>query len=263
VDVAYILGYARNNEELRFSLRSVDKNLKHDGVILSGFPPEWTQNTARLSVPAKGAARKFLNAARNMLAICQWEDTSQEFILMNDDFFVIEPVDEVQTHHRGYLERAIEIQFKKWGNSPYYKGMVATLEYLRGIGIDNPLAYHLHVPMVVDKTIMEEVLIDTGVTSPKPSTRPNYLLRTIYGNVANVGGTRSRDVKVASLKSADLTSVLRHGSPYLSTGDQSWRSGAVGRYIVGQFPDPCQYEVTQYRKKRSRRPNPQHRFRQR
>lgn len=70
-DVAYILGYARNNEELRFSLRSIDKNLKHDGVILSGFPPGWTQNTARLSVQAKGSARKFLNAARNMLAICQ------------------------------------------------------------------------------------------------------------------------------------------------------------------------------------------------
>lgn len=262
MDVVYILGFNRNNQELRFSLRSIDKNLAHDRVILSGYPPEWTTNTARLTVKSRAPSKKFLNAARNLLAACQWEGTSEEFILFNDDFFVIKPVDEIPMHHRGTLARAMEVHHKRWGANPYYKGMRATMQYLQAQGYDNPLAYHLHAPMVINKEIMEQVLIDTGVTNPAKK-RPNYLLRTIYGNVAEVGGTRARDVKVASNKSSSFTSVMKREPSFLSTSDQSFRHGAVGRWIVGQFTQSCQYEKGGPKPKQSRRPNPQHPHRHR
>lgn len=261
MDVVYYIGWSPNNAELRFSLRSVAQNLTHDRVIISGYPPDWTQNVAKLKVQGGSSSKKFLNAARNIMAACEWEGTSDEFILMNDDFFVIRPIEEVPTLHRGTLARAMENHQKRWGRNTYFKGMQATMRYLNELGYDDPLAYHLHLPMVINKELMREVLIDTGVT--RTGKRPDYLLRTIYGNVAEIGGTKSRDVKVASTKSAALTTVMKMKPAFLSTSDQSFRHGAVGRWITGLFPEPCEYEMAAQPKTRNRRAHPQHPHRQR
>ena len=238
MDIVYLVKPGERNDELRLSLRSL-VNMPHDQVVIAGYSPNWVTNVVRLPVPQTGP-RKYLNAARNLLAACSSTDITQQFVLFNDDFFVVKPLEAIPTHHRGLLATVMNHHKKRYGTNGYYRGMEESRKWLEARGHDEPLSYHLHTPMIVDKTVMKQVLEDSGIHTP--GGRPEYHLRTMYGNVARVGGDRIRDCKVASSASATLTAVQRRGLPYISTSDRSFQRGAVGNYLRGLFPTPGPYE---------------------
>jgi hypothetical protein len=111
--------------------------------------------------------------------------------------------------------------------------------------ITGALAYSLHVPMVVNKHVMRNCLLATGLD--KPHDRPDYHMRTIYGNVARVGGAKHRDPKV---QTTGHYTQYRPGFPFASTSDRAFAGGYIGKFIKAQFPDPSPYEhPTKYRTK--------------
>src|SRR5690606_42080189 len=65
----------------------------------------------------------------------------------------------------------------------YRSGAAATMRLLQELGIKEPLSYELHIPMVVDRDRMLEVL-----NLPQARRIPVLHKRTLYGNLAGVGG---------------------------------------------------------------------------
>jgi CCR4-NOT transcriptional regulation complex NOT5 subunit len=40
--------------------------------------------------------------------ICECEDISDDFILMNDDFYILNKVEEIKYYHRGKLKKVLK-----------------------------------------------------------------------------------------------------------------------------------------------------------
>ena len=101
-DVVYVVRPGDDNEELRYSLRSVAKNAPHRDVWIVGTVPSWTQNVKGL--PLTAADEKFANQRQSLTAAAGEKGISDPFVLFNDDMFVMEPITEWRTWNLDTIE---------------------------------------------------------------------------------------------------------------------------------------------------------------
>jgi hypothetical protein len=227
-DVVYVVGPWDRNEELRYSLRSLAAHLPHGRVWVAGHRPPWLADTVEhIEVTQKDS--RFVSSTANLRAACEHPEVSEEFVYFNDDFFVMEPVDQVPVLHRGPLADVIGAT----RSSLYRRGAQATALLMERLGLAKGgplLSYELHVPLPVSKTLMLEAMT-------AGAKLPVLHKRTLYGNLHHIGGEQIADVKV---KGADNRGP---SGPWLSTTDASFEQGAVGERIRAAFPEPCRYEA--------------------
>lgn len=218
-DVVYLVRSGHQNEELRHSLRSL-ANLPHGRVWLAGFQPRWTAEVGRIEVDQ--TAGKWANQQANLHAAASHPDVSDPFVLFNDDFFVMQPLEAVPVWHRGPFR---EIAPRYEGRPGEYPRRIrATAAELGG----DALSYDaIHVPM----TLVKQQILDT-----LEDLADGLLFRSVHGNRWRIGGSRHRDVKIARSK------VLAEG-PLTSTTGRSFRTLPVGKQIRQMFPDPGRYET--------------------
>jgi hypothetical protein len=232
MDVVYICRPG-DNEELRYSIRSVVKNLPHSRIWLVGGKPSWYTGD-HINVPQKKS--KFKNARANMNAIVANKEISDDFILMNDDFFILKPIKRPAYYYAGTLQQKIEYFESEHPRSKYTQLLRKTMKVLNENGIEEPLDYALHVPFVMNKQKLAEVL---------PLSISWHIS---YGNIHRVAGERvsvknggSRDVKVY-VKSGKFTGIPKNSISdiYLSTADNSFQH--VLGLLAKRFPKPSKYE---------------------
>lgn len=216
------------NEELRYSIRSVVENLPPGNIWLVGGKPDWyTGNYIQI----RQDMPKIKNATNNLKAICNSKEISDEFVLMNDDFFAVKPVETISYYHSGLLSEKIELYQDLQPTSSYTRSLEDTYRRLLKLGVSNPLDYELHVPMIMTKSNLRMAL------------RGNALWRSTYGNIFNVGGKKITDVKVYASspllrKSYDYSSFKYD---YISSDDESFNK-LLKDFLFDMFPNPTVYE---------------------
>jgi len=92
------------------------------------------------------------------------------------------------------------------------------------------ISYDLHVPLVVYKEPMQEAL-----RWAEKARCDAIHVRTLYGNLVDLGGTRIRDPKMTR------RSDPFPDGPWLSSSDETFRS-IIEPVLRYQFPDKCDYE---------------------
>lgn len=230
MDILYPLKEIDNNFELRYSLRSL-KNLPHDRVFVCGYKPRWmTDDVIEIPVPQNPHETKYLRSVKNLMAAMKDERLSEDFILMNDDFFVMLPVKEVPVLHRGPLNDMVNYYHSRFSNSPYTAGLIKTFHKLDQMGIDDALSYEVHAPMVFNKKKFLEVL-------EMSLEMDGFGKRTLYGNINKLGGELIQDVKFTNPRRAILDDM-----PFVSTDEGSFLYHQIGGYIRGRFTERSQYE---------------------
>lgn len=232
-----------DHAELRYSLRSVAANLDHDRVWIAGHKPSWLTDVGYISVLQRRS--KYENSTANVRAACEHPEVSADFVLMNDDFFVTQPMDAVPVLHRGPIADVYAYyESVRPTLSPYLSGMAQTRDLLESLGHTDLLSYEVHVPMPVNKQAMIEALqLAAGVrlkhNDPFRSKRITALhKRTLYGNHFSIGGTFSEDCKVFR-DDQDFDAER----PFLSTDDVVFSKGRVGEMLRDRFPEPSPYEA--------------------
>lgn len=234
MDLVYIVRPGENNDELRYSLRTVDQHLEHDRVVIVGHTPTWL--TGVESIETQQVGTKHANARANMVTACTTQAISDPFILMNDDFFLTAPVDQVPDLHHGPLAAELADYQSRYPLNQRMIGMGKTLDLLRTLGHHDPLSYELHVPMIVDKATMLEGL---GLAEQAGIEVPH--IRSLHGNLAGAHGTYADDVKVYTYSSVELP------KPFVSTSDRSFRAGWIGRRLRANFDQTSQHEAVPVR----------------
>lgn len=230
MDVLYPLKEVDGNFELRYSLRSL-KNLPHGKVFVCGYRPTWlSDKVLSIEVPQNPHETKYLRSTKNLIAAMKDERLSDDFILMNDDFFVMLPVSYVPVLHRGPINDVINFYQTNHPNSPYTAGLIQTFHRLENMGVENALSYELHAPMVFNKKKFLEVLEIS-------LEMEGFGKRTLYGNINNIGGTLSEDVKFTSPRRPIFDNM-----PFISTDEGSFLYHQVGGYVRGRFLEPSPYE---------------------
>jgi len=232
VDVVYVVGHGGTHEELRYSLRSL-ANIAHGNVWIVGHKPPWVGNVGH--VPTPQHSTKWRNTTRAVYEACRSDEISATFSLWNDDFFALERTT-IPNWHRGPVEpsrQALARPVRARRRRSHRDGQAATYDLLVRWGHERPLNYELHVPMKIRSELMLEVLDRSASANIEVLHK-----RTLYGNVAKVGGRRHDDPKITS-----LTATWSDRQRWVSTFDRSFADGKVGRHLRARFPDPSPYEV--------------------
>ena len=216
------------NEELRYSIRSVVHHFPDAKIWVVGEAPDWYTGNI---IPVVQNKDKYFNAQRNLLAITDSEEIPENFIYMNDDFYIIKPVKEIEFYNGGLFMTKLRKYSDRVPRSSYTRRLSLTLRNLRRMGFKNPLDYELHIPMPVEKSKLKRAI------------SYNVLWRSIYGNMNNVGGIETEDVKVyLDLNNNPHSYNFEKGtSPFLSTEDRAFPH-VKGEVLEKLFPHPSPYE---------------------
>lgn len=229
MDAVYLFG-GDGGGELRHSLRTVGNLRQVDRVVVSGRHPDWLSGEVVRVSPGGHGPSKHHSTWANLRAACADRRLSDEFVLMNDDFFVLEPVDAIPVWHTGVLSLGRP-------RTKYHdKRRDATVRMLEALAAPGRLCYELHTPMVLHRRLMLALM--RHVEDRLPAGAEPVWKRTLYGNIAHPGvGDLHDDVKVRH-----PLEVPDDGRVFLSTSDYTWNRGAVGRWVRARYPDPCRFE---------------------
>ena len=226
LDVVYPVRPGDTNEELRFSLRALEAHLPHATVWMVGYKPSWVTGVEYL--PGNTASKR-ANLWHNLLAACRHPDISDECVIMNDDFMVTTPIEEVPVLYRGTLRDHLNLPRVVRGESWWRESLRTTLVMLQTLGFEDPVSYELHTPFRCNKTLMLETL--ERFKHITPDNPPQW--RSLYGNLHKVGGKQSADGKAYNRGPIH--------TPFHSTDDRTFR------YFTAQlnemFPEPSRYET--------------------
>lgn len=232
MDIIIPVNYGDDNEELRYCLRSIENNVPHHNIIIAGFKPRWVQNVIHIPNTSKSRV-KYDRVAENILAGANYSELSDWFILFNDDMFVMEPVKEFPAAHRGILHED-SISEK----APLHrKSFEDTRVALNAAGIEKPMNYEMHSPMVISKHGL--LAVETIKMELAPPERDILQLRSMYGNLHHIGGEMRHDVKIAD----NATFNYAPDFPFISTTDESFKHGEVGEVIRSRFTEKSRYEA--------------------
>ena len=227
-DIIYILRNDIEPYELRYSLRSL-RNFPHGSVWFYGGQPAFLRADRQEYVAQRGDT-PWERVSYTLRQICENDETPDDFWLFNDDFFIMKKVTEFEPRYNGTLWRhIIEVEDRHGGKvSAYTAQLRRTAKALDEAGL--PCRnYAIHVPMLINK---EKALTTLNKFPFVP------MFRSLYGNMNDVGGIDTPDVKIAVIdKEPD------HDAELLSTADNSWLVGRVGEYIREAFPDRSEYET--------------------
>src|SRR5690606_26484737 len=127
-------------------------------------------------IPREGNKHRHTNTTLRMA--CTFPEISDPFTLMNDDFYITQPVQRIPTLNLGTVRNVIHSYTRQgFGEASYTRGMKRTLKHLESLGYQDPLSYETHTPLVVHKATMLTAL-----------NHGPYQRRTIYGNLHGTKG---------------------------------------------------------------------------
>ena len=231
-DIVYMVKDSEPNEELRYSLRSVEKNWITlgdvwifggcpDGIVPDRFVP------VEMILPGK-----WENTHRLMRIICECGEISEDFWFFNDDFFVMKPVSEdMPQMYNGTIPEVIRAVESLDASVRYWTDQLHILVELferEGMSCVN---YEVHKPMLINRQKMLDVM----------DRFPEILfMRSLYGNYYEVGGVDGCDVLVKYPYGA-IDWVLDQS--FVSTTEQSFADGSIGDLIRGRFRTPSVWEI--------------------
>ena len=234
-DIVYMVKDSSPNEELRYSLRSIAKNWGPHGKIwiFGGCPGEIRPDQfvpVDMIMPGK-----WENTHRLMRLICECDEITEDFWFFNDDFFVMQPTSEHMPQlYNGSLQDTIrKVEGYEGGQVTYWNEQLRILvdwAKREGFGTDN---YEVHKPMRINRKKMLAVM----------ARYPEILFtRSLYGNYYKIGGVDSPDIMVKHPEQ-DVWWIERQKPMFVSSTEESFAAGDIGRYVREQFPAPCEMEA--------------------
>ena len=234
MDVVYILrnsGTRWMNNEIKYSIRSLEKNFDFNKLFIIGALPKFIDP---LKVGFIASEDPFTNRLKNAIhkikIACQSEDVSDNFILMNDDFFFLRKVESIEYFDKGFLEDSEENHSTKEGE--YYRAIRDTLRFLQEIGIEHPIDFEVHYPMVINKKKFLETIEKVSID--------RFLFRSIYGNLNNIESKQIRDVKIFDMD--QLKRVKK--SDIISTADKTATDIRFQKFIDKRYKQKSSFEKT-------------------
>lgn len=219
-----VIPYRRNrSDELVYALRSL-KNIRHSKVFIIGDRPDFISDKV-----IHIRYRQTSDIAKNTLNIInlavETTKVSEEFIWLHDDTYFMQPIRNIPILHRGTYDEVLE-KYKKRRFNYYVQRQIRTNARLKSLGIENPLCYELHVPVVINKSKWRKV---------SEHIVPQFNKISMYANLNNLGGTKTKDVKV---RQKDWIPMGAFASSY----ERTFGTNSLGKKVRELFSERSIYE---------------------
>ena len=246
MDLVYIVREGDDNVDLRYSLRSIEKFVPYNKIWIVGYKPKWVQNVEYLPIK-QDCGSKWKNSIKNIEAACKCKDISEDFILMNDDFFAIKPIENLEESVNINLGN-LDIGIKKFGTikSNWGRGFNYLKDLLEDLNISKPYYnFESHTPMIINKKKYLEVMSLPKVQEFMKTSKVLHK-RSLYGNYAGIGQKGKvllQDVKIQ--KVAELNTKTKV-CDWVSTFDGQITSihkyASLSHYFNRLFPNKSKFE---------------------
>lgn len=212
MDAVYILGSGSlcDNLEIKYSLRALEQNmLDLRNVYIIGEKPDFLQNINHVAV--KDMFEKgWQNVHVKICNACDIEDLSDEFLLMNDDFFVTDPFNGAEY--------------------PFYA--------LKGVdgGPAGMQSYSVHCPIRFKKDWYKQLPIS-------PEMKGHFSLRSFYANFYKASPTFIEDkILVGGLEVKSFDEQLGT-HPFFSIGNGTMKEEDFVQWLEKKYPNPSKFEI--------------------
>lgn len=192
VDLVYPLGTGSRweNNELRFSLRSVAKHLTGvRNIYVVGELPGWLQGVIHVPFYEEPRSNKERNIYEKVKHLCRLEQVSDQFLFMNDDHFFLQNFDAPTfpfIHKKDLLVAARTLP----ENSRYRRSLLRTRRTLSDLGLPT-VNFDVHCPVLYDKHRFPQVMGQYDWTNTYAFT-----VKSLYCNSLRIEGVLERDGKV-------------------------------------------------------------------
>lgn len=223
MDIVYILGSGSvwEDNEIRFSLRSVEKNVSDlHSVFVVGECPDWMKNVVH--IPAKDLfSRKWRNGYHKIKIACNDDRITSDFLLMNDDFFIIKEIE--AKNYPYYYNKQLPLSINK----------TALFLKKKKRGFQN---FSVHRPFRYNK---EEFL-----SMPElPIWELGFSVRSFYANYYRKKGVPSKDPLFSPLQSEKDYNLICSQYTDFSVFSSTVKNPVFKRWILSQFPVPSRFEA--------------------
>lgn len=215
---------------LTYALRS----LTGHRIIIIGDKPKTLSGYYHIPCGDKiGPQYKEANIFRKLLKACNDGNVSDPFVYSMDDIFFLQPPANENYYQKDLAWKIDDIRIKGRDN-PYRKTMQQTLTALTraGYGITH---YDIHGPTVIHKAGFE------NLTKFDWKKDWSYGIRSMYGNVNNIGGISIADCKIDTPHRMDELTERIEGRRFFSIGDKI--NPTLKMFLQNIFPIVSEFEL--------------------
>lgn len=224
------------DEELRFTLRSFQKNLLGaEHVFIIGDNPAWTVSSEVTVIPMADRydpkVFKDRNILNKLLMACHDDRVANDgFIAADDDQFLLAPVEArwCPPYHRGSVWTAL---------GDYGETEKNTLSLFSD---KKPKNFNTHSPFIVLAPMFQRNMT-TDIDWQVPH---GYSIKTVYCTRLGISGEfYHNELKVkGSFTKDELEDMITAGMRYVTCEDSAWRYG-MNSWMLDRFPDKSKYEL--------------------
>lgn len=228
-DLVYVLGKGSlwNNNELRYSLRSVEKHLSGVGrVFIVGECPPFLTNVTHIKASDDKKAIPDTNIMHKIWMACSNPEISETFLFLNDDHYLLQDFEADKFPY--YYHKTIVEYVKKRGHDGYGKRCENTQKSLENRNKSTKY-FDLHYPILYSKT----AFIKHVVNAYDHSKKDGMILKSLYANGLQIEGTEIQDCKIPHLLLKDLPCYSTY--PTVSAGAQ--------KFLKEMFPNKSRFEL--------------------
>lgn len=238
MDVVYILGSGSvwKNNELRFSLRSLEKFISGVGTVyVVGNRPDWLVNVVHLPFPDLYTCKE-RNIMLKVAHACGHPDLSDRFLHVHDDHFALAPGEaaDVPNWACGSLLRMSRPD-PRGGRSHWREAVKNTHDALTAKGLPGH-NFDIHYPIIFDKTRYPEIMDRYNWDLER-----GFVVKSLYANTLQMDPVFIHDRKINDrLSMSELVDRLR-GVPWFSVGNKGLTNN-MQALMYALYPEPSKYE---------------------
>jgi len=233
MDIVYPVKKTALNEELIYSLRSLC-NIPHNQVFIVGDLPDFINTEKVIYIESNILNSRYETTTNNIKLACLDKNLSNDFILMNDDFFILNTITEKDLLlNRGYLKHQVDYYHKYHKPLTNFDRLIEqALIQLKQFGFKNPISFELHCPMIINKYNYLSMLNKIN------SDALHCCKRSLYGNYFIKESKTIDDVKILSnhIFKEDNQGKL----PFISCSECCFNK--VKAFLIKKFPQKSMYE---------------------
>lgn len=228
MDVVYVSN-GLGSDQFKYSLRGLAKNVP--GVervfVMGPSLPDWSKDLILIN---KHWDDKIESLQRKFEAIMYDEEMTNEVLYMEEDLYVTRPVKSWPLAYHSFVDVMVKLSHGEWKRT-----MGATARGLRKCGVDIPISFEGHTPMLIDRSEGQEI-------AEKYFPYGEYIRPlTFYANLSKRPKKLSNNAKVITHQ--DFNRVIGTGIPFMSSLTETFRISGVRAYLRGiGLDEPCRYE---------------------